>query len=97
MQGPVSIGSAPPGGGAPPRGGENLDDPAAMYSFIGREEVMDLVYKPEMTPFLKRAANAGCRIQNGFDMFIRQASYQYTQFTGNELPQHLLDRLRGEE
>jgi len=70
------------------------DDPAAMYNFCGREEVMDLVYKPKMTAFLKRASNAGCNVQNGFDMLIRQARYQYTQFTGKEFPEHFLSRVQ---
>ncbi|MCL2128009.1 MAG: 3-dehydroquinate dehydratase, partial [Treponema sp.] len=68
--------------------------PAAMYSFSGREKVMDLVYQPEMTAFLKRAADAGCRVQNGYDMLIRQARYQYTEFTGREIPEHLVSRVQ---
>ena len=74
--------------------GSTMGDPVALYSFSGREEVMDLIYKPEMTAFLKRAAEAGCRIQNGFDMLIRQACYQYIRFTGKEFPEHLLPRFR---
>jgi 3-dehydroquinate dehydratase / shikimate dehydrogenase len=70
------------------------NDPAAMYNFCGREEVMDLVYKPKMTAFLKRASNAGCNIQNGYDMLIRQARYQYTQFTGKEFPEHFFSRVQ---
>ena len=71
----------------------DLSDPLAAYNFCGRENVMDLVYSPRMTPFLKRASNAGCNIQNGYDMLIRQAQYQYTQFTGKEFPEHLLTRV----
>ena len=69
-------------------------DPLPMYSFSGREEVMDLVYQREMSPFLKRAADAGCRILNGYDMLIRQARYQYTQFAGREFPEQLLTRVQ---
>ena len=69
-------------------------DPLAFYNFCGREEVMDLVYKPKMTPLLKRASNAGCNVLNGFDMLIRQAQYQYTYFTGKEFPDHLLPRIQ---
>jgi 3-dehydroquinate dehydratase/shikimate dehydrogenase len=69
-------------------------DPLEMFSFSGTEEVMDLVYKPEMTPFLKRAAAAGCRVLNGYDMLIRQARYQYTQFFGQEFPEQLLFRVQ---
>ena len=72
--------------------GNDISDPVKLYNFTGREEVMDIIYKPEMTPFLKRAAAAGCRVQNGDDMFIRQACYQYTRFTGKEFPEHLMAR-----
>jgi 3-dehydroquinate dehydratase/shikimate dehydrogenase len=72
----------------------NLTDPLASYNFSGREEVMDLVYKPKMTPFLKRASNVGCNVLNGFDMLIRQAQHQYTCFTGKEFPVHLLSRIQ---
>jgi shikimate 5-dehydrogenase len=54
---------------------------------------MDLVYKPELTTFLERAAAAGCRTINGYDMFIRQAYLQYACFEGKEIPIKLLSRL----
>jgi shikimate 5-dehydrogenase len=69
-------------------------DPVAMYSFYGREHVIDMVYKPEKTAFLQRAADAGCRVQNGHDMLTRQARYQYAYFTGREFPEHLLTRIQ---
>jgi 3-dehydroquinate dehydratase/shikimate dehydrogenase len=69
-------------------------DPLASYNFSGREEVMDLVYNPKMTPLLKRASNAGCNVLNGYDMLIRQAQHQYTHFTGKEFPDHLLTRIQ---
>jgi 3-dehydroquinate dehydratase/shikimate dehydrogenase len=79
----------------PARMGENdSGDPVAMYSFCGREDVMDLIYQPERTAFLKRAVDAGCRIQNGYDMFIRQAQYQYALFTEKEFPEYLMARLQ---
>ena len=74
--------------------GNDSGDPVAMYSFDGRETVMDLLYQPERTDFLKRAADAGCRLQNGYDMFIRQAQYQYAMFTGKEFPEYLMARLQ---
>jgi len=77
-------------------GMEGIDtaDPLTQYNFTGREVVMDLVYSPKMTPFLKRASNAGCNIQNGYDMLIRQARYQYAQFTGKEFPEHFFSRIQ---
>jgi 3-dehydroquinate dehydratase/shikimate dehydrogenase len=47
---------------------------------------MDIIYKPERTRLLRRAAEAGCRIRNGYDMLIRQAKYQYHFFLGKEFP-----------
>jgi len=69
-------------------------DPVPMYSFFGHEDVMDLIYQPDKTAFLTRAADAGCRIQNGYDMFIRQAQYQYALFTEKEFPEYLMARLQ---
>jgi 3-dehydroquinate dehydratase/shikimate dehydrogenase len=74
--------------------GKESGDPLDAYIFSGREAVMDLIYQPELTPFLKRAAAAGCRTINGFDMLIRQARYQYTEFLGREFPPQLISRVR---
>jgi shikimate 5-dehydrogenase len=74
--------------------GYGTGDPLEIYAFSGRETVMDLVYQPERTPFLERAAGAGCRVLNGYDMLIRQAWYQYTQFTGKEFPVDLLSHVK---
>jgi 3-dehydroquinate dehydratase/shikimate dehydrogenase len=73
--------------------GHETADPLEMYSFTGKEAVMDLIYMPEKTLFLERAASAGCKILNGYDMVIRQACLQYEIFTGKEFPQKLLSRI----
>ena len=65
-------------------------DPLELYTFTGKEAVMDLIYVPAETAFLKRAAAAGCRTINGYDMVIRQANLQYTVFMGREIPHQLL-------
>jgi 3-dehydroquinate dehydratase/shikimate dehydrogenase len=67
-------------------------DPLDLYSFKGTEVVMDLIYKPERTRFLTKAAAAGCRILNGHDMLMRQAKYQYSCFFGKEYPSKLVSR-----
>jgi 3-dehydroquinate dehydratase/shikimate dehydrogenase len=69
-------------------------DPMLEYDFTGRETVMDLIYKPEQTRFLKRAAAAGCPVLNGYDMLLTQARYQYRHFIGREFPAQLMSRLR---
>jgi len=73
--------------------GYETSDPLEMYAFTGEEAVMDLIYTPAQTPFLKRAAAAGCRTLNGFDMVIRQACLQYASFMGKEVPRQLLTRI----
>ncbi|MDR2142865.1 MAG: type I 3-dehydroquinate dehydratase, partial [Treponema sp.] len=69
------------------------DDPFPLYHFTGRETVMDLIYRPARTAFLKRAENAGCRVLNGFDMLVRQAMSQYQLFLGRDFPVELIPRL----
>jgi shikimate 5-dehydrogenase len=69
-------------------------DPLDMYVFYGFEEVMDLVYEPEYSPFLKKAEQAGCRLLGGYDMLIRQARYQYEQLLGREFPRQHLARIQ---
>jgi 3-dehydroquinate dehydratase/shikimate dehydrogenase len=69
-------------------------DPLDLYSFSGNEVVMDVIYKPKMTAFLRRAAAAGCAVLNGYDMFLRQAQYQYSLFFGKEFPEQIMARLR---
>jgi 3-dehydroquinate dehydratase/shikimate dehydrogenase len=68
-------------------------DPLELYSFSGKEIVMDLVYKPDRTPFLRRAEAAACPVLNGYDMLIRQARYQYTQFFKRDFPPAFLTRV----
>ncbi|MDR1869070.1 MAG: type I 3-dehydroquinate dehydratase [Treponema sp.] len=68
-------------------------DPLEAYSFSGKEAVMDLIYTPAVTPFLKRASAAGCRTLNGYDMVIRQACLQYACFFEREFSQQLLSKI----
>jgi 3-dehydroquinate dehydratase/shikimate dehydrogenase len=77
--------------------GYDTSDPLELYTFTGKEAVMDLIYTPPQTPFLKRAAAAGCRTINGYDMVIRQACMQYSYFIGREIPQQLLSRVNAGE
>ncbi|MDR3147905.1 MAG: type I 3-dehydroquinate dehydratase [Treponema sp.] len=73
--------------------GNSDRDPLGLYSFTGKEIVMDLVYKPELTPFLRRAQAASCPVLNGYDMFLRQARYQYSEFFKRDFPAELLLRV----
>jgi len=68
-------------------------DPIDFYTFSGRETVMDLIYRPEKTPCLRRAEEAGCRVLNGYDMILRQLRHHYEYFTGKEFPPSLISRV----
>jgi 3-dehydroquinate dehydratase/shikimate dehydrogenase len=62
-------------------------DPLRDYKFTGKEVVMDIIYKPDRTAMLKRAAAANCRVLNGAGMLLRQAKLQYQYYFGKEYPE----------
>ncbi|MDR0389624.1 MAG: type I 3-dehydroquinate dehydratase [Spirochaetaceae bacterium] len=68
-------------------------DPGTLYNFTGKEVVMDIAYEPELSAFLSRAAQAGCRVINGYDMSIQQAKFQYNLFMGHELNSEIIEKL----
>jgi 3-dehydroquinate dehydratase/shikimate dehydrogenase len=70
------------------------DDPFELYHFNGHETVMDMIYNPGMTAFLKRAQTAGCGVLSGLDMLIRQAKYQYQYFFDKDFPEQLIQRFK---
>ena len=48
--------------------------------------VMDVVYNPLETRFLREAATIGCRTINGVDMFVFQGAQQFELWTGQKAP-----------
>jgi 3-dehydroquinate dehydratase/shikimate dehydrogenase len=66
--------------------GERQGDPLDWYDFSGRESVFDLIYRPERSLLLERAAAAGCRIINGWKMLRYQSAAQFALWTGLEPP-----------
>lgn len=56
------------------------EDPLSFYEFRGHEIAYDLVYAPEQTRFLTRAAAAGCLTVSGRRMFEEQALAQASYF-----------------
>jgi 3-dehydroquinate dehydratase/shikimate dehydrogenase len=55
-------------------------DPLAFFEFRGHEIAYDLIYAPEQTRFLTRAAAAGCLTIPGTQMFEEQAIAQAAHF-----------------
>lgn len=60
------------------------NDPLYFYDFTGKEMLFDLVYVPAVTPIMARAAKAGCKVSNGYDMLRYQGYEQFKLFTGVE-------------
>jgi shikimate dehydrogenase len=54
--------------------------------------VMDIVYNPLETRFLKEAAARGCRTINGVDMFVFQGAQQFELWTGQKAPLEVMRR-----
>ena len=61
-------------------------DPVSFFAFAGSEMVYDLVYNPEKTALLARAAQAGCTIISGKEMFDAQAEAQAQAFAAYTEP-----------
>jgi 3-dehydroquinate dehydratase/shikimate dehydrogenase len=69
----------------------NVDDtPMIPAGFRPGMVVMDTIYHPENTMFLKLARERECRTVSGVDMFIRQAAIQSQLYTGMEPPVELM-------
>ena len=60
------------------------NDPIPFYNFRGNEILFDILYRPAITPVMKRASLAGCRVSNGYKMLEYQAYAQFKLFTGQD-------------
>jgi 3-dehydroquinate dehydratase/shikimate dehydrogenase len=58
------------------------NDPLYFYNFSGKETLYDIIYTPDVTPVMARAAQAGCRTAGGFSMLQHQGYEQFLLFTG---------------
>lgn len=76
-------------GGAP---GEPI---AALVPFSAMRKdaaVLDVIYRPERTPFLVAAEAAGLRTASGLGMLVRQAEATYRIWLGQEPPEGVMRR-----
>ena len=58
--------------------------PAALHR--AGTVVLDMVYDPLETRFLREAQDAGCTIVDGLEMLLAQAVAQFETWTGVEAP-----------
>ena len=75
--------------------------PIAKKDLSKEMVVMDIVYNPLKTRFLKEASARGCQTINGVDMFVFQGAYQFELWTGRKAPvdvmrQAVLEALEGQ-
>lgn len=61
------------------------NDPVYFYDFKGKEVLFDIIYHPTVTPVMRRAAECGCRVINGYDMLRYQGYEQFELFTGESM------------
>ncbi|MGB3410901.1 MAG: shikimate dehydrogenase [Microthrixaceae bacterium] len=67
-----------------PSGAEALPcDPSLLGS---TQVVVDLIYNPVETAFMKAAAERGARVSNGVSMLVHQAAVAFEQWTGVSAP-----------
>lgn len=60
--------------------------PLSSSAFRRHMCVMDIVYTPLKTRWLRAAAQAGCRIVDGLEMFVHQGAFQFELWTGRKAP-----------
>ena len=69
----------------------NLDEsPFEKHHLRPAMVVFDTVYNPENTLLVKEARSQSCTVVTGVEMFVRQASLQFTLFTGKDSPWELM-------
>jgi len=60
--------------------------PIVKNDFAAESVVMDIIYNPLNTRFLKEAAARECRTISGVDMFAFQGAHQFELWTGQKAP-----------
>ena len=55
--------------------------------------VMDTVYNPLKTRFLKDAEKAGCRTIDGVSMLVHQGAVQFEMWTGRKAPLEVMRKV----
>ncbi len=78
------------GVGMLPHLGESPVDPSILHPDLF---CCDMIYNPAKSKFLEDAEQRGCRIMNGFEMFLRQAAAQVKLWTGREASLELMSKI----
>ena len=74
-------------------GGENRSPLPASFFRPGMK-AMDIVYRPQETPFLRDAARSGCTVVPGIDMLLLQGVAQLRWWLEREIPPNGIAAMR---
>jgi len=67
-------------------GMDGVSTPSPVDAFSASQTVVDLIYRPLLTPWLTAARDAGATAVNGVGMLLHQASIQLALWTGIDAP-----------
>ncbi len=60
--------------------------PIRPEHFVAGQCVLDMIYRPPVTPFLEIAQQAGARVANGLSMLLHQGARAFELWTGEKAP-----------
>ncbi len=75
---------------------ENIPEIADLDFINENTAVIDMIYNPEETLFLKKAKKRGAKTVNGLGMLIYQGIIAYELFTDTKLPDDMGERIKRE-
>ncbi|MGM7702078.1 shikimate dehydrogenase [Pseudalkalibacillus sp. Hm43] len=67
--------------------------PIDLSSVSSKSTLVDIIYNPLMTEFLRIGLEKGCAVQNGVPMFVHQAALAFEQWTGKEPDIDLMEEI----
>jgi len=68
------------------------ETPIPTASLNGEEVVLDMIYRPRVTRFVREARSRGCLVVDGLEMFLEQAAAQYSWWFGETAPDRVMRR-----
>lgn len=75
---------------------DSIDEIKDLSFIKSKTSVVDMIYNPNETLFLKEAAKRGAKTLNGLGMLIYQGVIAYELFTGEKLPSDMGERIKRE-
>ena len=70
----------------------SIDESPLSGNIINQKQIiMDIIYNPLETKFLKSARQKGCTVIDGVEMFVRQGAMQFELWTGVKAPIEKMD------